>query len=837
MKDNQNKEIIINDTPIIPLGNTNKDVNENTLKVGNNTLNKNEDNNIDLNLIQPDQTNISNIKNLNNTCENIFNDNTSVFDSSKISENIESKDINYIFDNSDTNIISQNNATQEINSSNENNISFDATMPLNNTISNIEVNNTYDNQSNTTQDSVSNTESNLSLDNPLHFDDIQSNGETNNTYVNQNSTTQDSVSNTESNISLDNPLHLDNIQNNGEANNTYDSQSNTSQDSVSNIENNINLDTPLHLDNIQNNGKTNNTYVNQSSTTQDSVSNIESNISLDTPLHLDNIQNNGEANNTYDSQSNTSQDSVSNIENNINLDTPLHLDDIQNNGEANNTYDSQSNTSQDSVSNIESNINLDNSLHLDDIQSNGEANNTYVNQSSTIEESISDNNEKKTELNDNNIIIENKDTINPEKNLQDQINLNNLENTVTLGTSENNKKEEKKTIFSKIKNIMNKTMLIIFLVVIIGIIIGTVIYFITTAKNKEKRLNNIVNIFIEKSNIGDLENIIGFVDNIANGNIPKAANYINEEYNFKISLNSNIENIENLGNYNYSLLVLPQDNYKKYQLTVSDNINPYYLININGTLYNNNNYYRFNGLSDPNTYVRTPETTEGFNLLFPNNLEDISLTTNYNNMLNKIKEIYSQKEFETSSEEININENSYKVYKDSISFTKEEVTNIIKEFTNGLLEIDTNNIYDLKLDFYTNKKDNKPLKIDVNFNENLITILFINDSFKVYNYDNTNKSEFNINESVISLFYNLKSENNYNCSISYSHTNDELVLSLNGTFNDKELSLNIKGRKDNITEIPSLDIENSINITEFNNPNFMINLIPTPFYKSMYQYN
>ncbi len=780
MKDNQNKEIIINDTPIIPLGNINKDVNENTLKVGNNTLNKNEDNNIDLNLIQPDQTNISNIKNLNNTCENIFNDNTSIFDSSKTSENIESKDINYIFDNNDTNIISQNNATQEINSSNENNISFDATLPLNNTISNIEVNNTYDNQSNTTQDSVSNIENNINLDTPLHFDDIQNNGETNNTYVNQSSLTLDNVSNIESNISLDNPLNVDDTQSNLEVNNTYDNQSNTSQDSVSNT---------------------------------------ESNISLDTPLYLDNIQNNGEANNTYDNQSSTTQDSISNTESNISLDNPLPFDDIQSNGETNNTYVNQSSTTQDSISNIESNISLGD------------------NTNNTSQESISDNNEKKTELNENNIIIETNDNNSSEQNLQDKVNLNNLENTVTLGTSENNKKEEKKSIFSKIKNIMNKTMLIIFLVVIIGIIIGTVLYFITTAKNKEKRLNNMVNVFIEKSNIGELENIIGFVDNIANGNIPKAANYIDEEYTFRISLDTNIENIKNLADYNYTLTVSPQENYNKYRVTISDGISGNYLLNVSGISNDNNSYYRFNGLSDPNTYVRTADTKEGFNLLFPNNLNEISLTTNYNNMLNKIKEIYSQKEFETSNEEISIDENSYKVYKDSISFTKEEVTNIIKEFTNGLLEIDTNNIYDLKLDFYTNRKDNKPLKIDISFNEYLITILFINDTFKVYNYDNTNKTEFNVNEEITSLFYTLQSENNYNCIISYSHTNDELVLSLNGTFNDKDLSLNIKGRKDNITEILDIDMENSINITEFNNPNFIISLIPTPFYKSMYQYN
>ena len=215
----------------------------------------------------------------------------------------------------------------------------------------------------------------------------------------------------------------------------------------------------------------------------------------------------------------------------------------------------------------------------------------------------------------------------------------------------------------------------------------------------------------------------------------------------------------------------------------------------------------------------------------------MELNRNFNNMLNKIKEVFKNKEFTTSEEEININETSYKVYKDTIIFTKDEMINILKEFTNGFFELDSSLIYDLKLDFYTDKSNNSPLKIDITYNQNLITILLVNNEYRVINYDDTNNSTININNESTNITITQNSENNYTFSLNYTHNENELTLRLVSNINGEDLVLDFVGKKDGVSDISAFIFDNAKDITEFNNPAFMLSLLPTPFYKNMYQYN
>ena len=475
--------------------------------------------------------------------------------------------------------------------------------------------------------------------------------------------------------------------------------------------------------------------------------------------------------------------------------------------------------------------------------------NTTSNMEQTVDNSIYPNNADSTSIQDS-IVQPTTVTDNTTSNMEQPVNNNTEENvsiqnnndSVTLGTvevkgSDELKMEAIENKKKKIKKIINITIISVVGLIILAIIIGLTYFLINRNKNKVDRIGLVVDKFVEKSNLNDISNTINFINSYLHGNLVDSANYIDSNYKFKININSQIGALKDLSNYNYTYSIIPREGYKQYRITVgTDNVENY-MLDIVGAHYNDNDYYRFKGIDDDNEYVRTSDENTGFKLQFPDVLGQIDLNTNFNNMLNKIKEVFKNKEFTTSEEEININETSYKVYKDTIIFTKDEMINILKEFTNGFFELDSSLIYDLKLDFYTDKSNNSPLKIDITYNQNLITILLVNNEYRVINYDDTNNSTININNESTNITITQNSENNYTFNLNYTHNENELTLRLVSNINEEDLVLDFVGKKDDVSDISAFIFDNAKDITEFNNPAFMLSLLPTPFYKNMYQYN
>ena len=467
----------------------------------------------------------------------------------------------------------------------------------------------------------------------------------------------------------------------------------------------------------------------------------------------------------------------------------------------------------------------------------------------TVDNNVYPNNTGTTPTQDN-IVQPNISTDNTTSNMEQPVNNNTEENvsiqnnndSVTLGTvevkgSDELKMEAIENKKKKIKKVINITIISVVGLIILAIIIGLTYFLINRNKNKVDRIGLVVDKFVEKSNLNDISNTINFINSYLHGNLVDSANYIDSNYKFKININSQIGALKDLSNYNYTYSIIPREGYKQYRITVgTDNVENY-MLDIVGAHYNDNDYYRFKGIDDDNEYVRTSDENTGFKLQFPDVLGQIDLNTNFNNMLNKIKEVFKNKEFTTSEEEININETSYKVYKDTIIFTKDEMINILKEFTNGFFELDSSLIYDLKLDFYTDKSNNSPLKIDITYNQNLITILLVNNEYRVINYDDTNNSTININNESTNITITQNSENNYTFNLNYTHNENELTLRLVSSINEEDLVLDFVGKKDDVSDISAFIFDNAKDITEFNNPAFMLSLLPTPFYKNMYQYN
>ena len=483
------------------------------------------------------------------------------------------------------------------------------------------------------------------------------------------------------------------------------------------------------------------------------------------------------------------------------------------------------------------------------VQPNISTDNIVNNMEQPIDSGIYPNNADSTPIQDN-IVQPTTPTDNTTSNMEQPVNNNTEENvsiqnnndSVTLGTvevkgSDGLKMEAIENKKKKIKKIINITIISVVGLIILAIIIGLTYFLINRNKNKVDRIGLVVDKFVEKSNLNDISNTINFINSYLHGNLVDSANYIDSNYKFKININSQIGALKDLSNYNYTYSIIPREGYKQYRITVgTDNVENY-MLDIVGAHYNDNDYYRFKGIDDDNEYVRTSDENTGFKLQFPDVLGQIDLNTNFNNMLSKIKEVFKNKEFTTSEEEININETSYKVYKDTIIFTKDEMINILKEFTNGFFELDSNLIYDLKLDFYTDKSNNSPLKIDITYNQNLITILLVNNEYRVINYDDTNNSTININNESTNITITQNSENNYTFSLNYTHNENELTLRLVSNINGEDLVLDFVGKKDDVSDISAFIFDNAKDITEFNNPAFMLSLLPTPFYKNMYQYN
>ena len=483
------------------------------------------------------------------------------------------------------------------------------------------------------------------------------------------------------------------------------------------------------------------------------------------------------------------------------------------------------------------------------VQPNISTDNIVNNMEQPIDSGIYPNNTDSTPIQDN-IVQPTTPTDNTTSNMEQPVNNNTEENvsiqnnndSVTLGTvevkgSDGLKMEAIENKKKKIKKIINITIISVVGLIILAIIIGLTYFLINRNKNKVDRIGLVVDKFVEKSNLNDISNTINFINSYLHGNLVDSANYIDSNYKFKININSQIGALKDLSNYNYTYSIIPREGYKQYRITVgTDNVENY-MLDIVGAHYNDNDYYRFKGIDDDNEYVRTSDENTGFKLQFPDVLGQIDLNTNFNNMLSKIKEVFKNKEFTTSEEEININETSYKVYKDTIIFTKDEMINILKEFTNGFFELDSNLIYDLKLDFYTDKSNNSPLKIDITYNQNLITILLVNNEYRVINYDDTNNSTININNESTNITITQNSENNYTFSLNYTHNENELTLRLVSNINGEDLVLDFVGKKDDVSDISAFIFDNAKDITEFNNPAFMLSLLPTPFYKNMYQYN
>ena len=581
-----------------------------------------------------------------------------------------------------------------------------------------------------------------------------------------------------------------------------------------------------------NNISENNIYDNPNSTP---IRGISSGTSIDSNNH---INNNIENSNNDIFSSNI--DTVKEQENIFNNDT------IQSNIQTNDAINSIEQTTGNNI--YPNNIDIT-PIQDNIVQPNIVTDNTTSNMEQPIDSGIYPNNADSTPIQDN-IVQPTTPTDNTTSNMEQPVNNNTEENvsiqnnndSVTLGTvevkgSDGLKMEAIENKKKKIKKIINITIISVVGLIILAIIIGLTYFLINRNKNKVDRIGLVVDKFVEKSNLNDISNTINFINSYLHGNLVDSANYIDSNYKFKININSQIGALKDLSNYNYTYSIIPREGYKQYRITVgTDNVENY-MLDIVGAHYNDNDYYRFKGIDDDNEYVRTSDENTGFKLQFPDVLGQIDLNTNFNNMLSKIKEVFKNKEFTTSEEEININETSYKVYKDTIIFTKDEMINILKEFTNGFFELDSNLIYDLKLDFYTDKSNNSPLKIDITYNQNLITILLVNNEYRVINYDDTNNSTININNESTNITITQNSENNYTFSLNYTHNENELTLRLVSNINGEDLVLDFVGKKDDVSDISAFIFDNAKDITEFNNPAFMLSLLPTPFYKNMYQYN
>ena len=617
--------------------------------------------------------------------------------------------------------------------------------------------------------------------------------------------------------------------NNISENNIYDNPNNTP---IRGLSSDTNIDSNNHINNnIEN---SNNDIFSSNIDTVKEQENIFNN---------DTIQSNIQTNDAINSIEQTTGNNI--YPNNIDI-TPIQDNIVQPNIVTDNTT---SNMEQPVDHNIYPNNTDSTPIQDSIIQPTTPTDNIVNNMEQPIDSGIYPNNTDTTPTQDS-IVQPTTVTDNTTSNMEQPVNNNTEENvsiqnnndSVTLGTvevkgSDELKMEAIENKKKKIKKIINITIISVVGLIILAIIIGLTYFLINRNKNKVDRIGLVVDKFVEKGNLNDISNTINFINSYLHGNLVDSANYIDSNYKFKININSQIGALKDLSNYNYTYSIIPREGYKQYRITVgTDNVENY-MLDIVGAHYNDNDYYRFKGIDDDNEYVRTSDENTGFKLQFPNVLGQIDLNTNFNNMLSKIKEVFKNKEFTTSEEEININETSYKVYKDTIIFTKDEMINILKEFTNGFFELDSNLIYNLKLDFYTDKSNNSPLKIDITYNQNLITILLVNNEYRVINYDDTNNSTININNESTNITITQSSENNYTFSLNYTHNENELTLRLVSNINGEDLVLDFVGKKDDVSDISAFIFDNAKDITEFNNPAFMLSLLPTPFYKNMYQYN
>ena len=892
MKDNENKEIKIKDTPIIPLGGN---IKVNTFINNNITDNQTQDNDVNNQESTPVQNNIEQDINIfnnqeippvpvstikpveaeENSVDNIdlstdnSEQNTDIFNNQETIpvpndsipvdnsvNNIELSVDNNIFNNEQNIDIPNNQETTPIQDNN-----IQPTIPVDNLVNNTEQ--IVDNIINTSaQESMPIPDNNIPVDNPVN--NIEPSVDNN---IFNNEQNIDIPDNQETTPIQDNNIQptipVDNLVNNTEQ--IVDNNINTSiqetipvpndnipvDNSVNNIEpsidndiindeqlgQNSNVQPTIPVDNTVNSTEQvvdNNIYPNNQETTP-----VQDN-SIQPTIPVDNLVNNTEQ--IVDSNINTSTQETIPVPNDN-----IPVDNLVNNVEPsidNNIYPSNQETTSVQDNNIQPTIPVDNLVNNTEQVVD---NNIYPSNQETTP--VQDGNVQTTNTLDNNISYTEQSVDNNinsiGENADNTIQYNNTVNndgSVTLGTVEvkgskeldMEKKANKKKQTKKIVNII--IMSIVGIVILIAII-GLTLFLINRNKNKTDRIALVVDEFVEKSNLNDINNMISFINSYLHGNLAEAANYIHSDYNFRVNINSTLEAFQDLSNYNYTYTLIPRDAYNQYRITVGVDNATDYLLDIVGASNNNNDYYRFRGIEDDNEYVRTSDDTTGFKLQFPDTLGEINLSDNYTNALNKIKEIFNQKEFSTTEEEININEESYKVYKDTIIFTKDDVTNILNEATKGIINLDTNLIYELKLDFYTDRSDNTPLKIDITYNQNLITILLINNEYRVINYDDTNSSTINVNSGTTNIIFSQESENNYTFSITYTHNENEFTARIVANVNGEDLILDFVGKKDNIAEISQFSFTDAKSITEFNNANFTLNLLPTPFYKSMYQYN
>ena len=892
MKDNENKEIKIKDTPIIPLGGN---IKVNTFINNNITDNQTQDNDVNNQESTPVQNNIEQDINIfnnqeippvpvstikpveaeENSVDNIdlstdnSEQNTDIFNNQETIpvpndsipvdnsvNNIELSVDNNIFNNEQNIDIPNNQETTPIQDNN-----IQPTIPVDNLVNNTEQ--IVDNIINTSaQESMPIPDNNIPVDNPvnnieLSVDNNIFNNEQNIDIPDNQETTPIQDNNIQPTIPVDNlvnntqqivdnnintsiqetiPVPNDNIPVDNPVNNIEPSIDNDIINDEQLVQNS-NVQPTIPVDNTVNSTEQvvdNNIYPNNQETTP-----VQDN-SIQPTIPVDNLVNNTEQ--IVDSNINTSTQETIPVPNDN-----IPVDNLVNNVEPsidNNIYPSNQETTSVQDNNIQPTIPVDNLVNNTEQVVD---NNIYPSNQETTP--VQDGNVQTTNTLDNNISYTEQSVDNNINNVGENadntIQSNNTVNndgSVTLGTVEvkgskeldMEKKANKKKQTKKIVNII--IMSIVGIVILIAII-GLTLFLINRNKNKTDRIALVVDEFVEKSNLNDINNMISFINSYLHGNLAEAANYIHSDYNFRVNINSTLEAFQDLSNYNYTYTLIPRDAYNQYRITVGVDNATDYLLDIVGASNNNNDYYRFRGIEDDNEYVRTSDDTTGFKLQFPDTLGEINLSDNYTNALNKIKEIFNQKEFSTTEEEININEESYKVYKDTIIFTKDDVTNILNEATKGIINLDTNLIYELKLDFYTDRSDNTPLKIDITYNQNLITILLINNEYRVINYDDTNSSTINVNSGTTNIIFSQESENNYTFSITYTHNENEFTARIVANVNGEDLILDFVGKKDNIAEISQFSFTDAKSITEFNNANFTLNLLPTPFYKSMYQYN
>ena len=892
MKDNENKEIKIKDTPIIPLGGN---IKVNTFINNNITDNQTQDNDVNNQESTPVQNNIEQDINIfnnqeippvpvstikpveaeENSGDNIdlstdnSEQNTDIFNNQETIpvpndsipvdnsvNNIELSVDNNIFNNEQNIDIPNNQETSPIQDNN-----IQPTIPVDNLVNNTEQ--IVDNIINTSaQESMPIPDNNIPVDNPVNniepsVDNNIFNNEQNIDIPDNQETTPIQDNNIQPTIPVDNlvnnteqivdnnintsiqetiPVPNDNIPVDNPVNNIEPSIDNDIINDEQLVQNS-NVQPTIPVDNTVNSTEQvvdNNIYPNNQETTP-----VQDN-SIQPTIPVDNLVNNTEQ--IVDNIINTSTQETIPVPNDN-----IPVDNLVNNVEPsidNNIYPSNQETTSVQDNNIQPTIPVDNLVNNTEQVVD---NNIYPSNQETTP--VQDGNVQTTNTLDNNISYTEQSVDNNinsiGENADNTIQYNNTvsnDGSVTLGTVEvkgskeldMEKKANKKKQTKKIVNII--IMSIVGIVILIAII-GLTLFLINRNKNKTDRIALVVDEFVEKSNLNDINNMISFINSYLHGNLAEAANYIHSDYNFRVNINSTLEAFQDLSNYNYTYTVIPRDAYNQYRITVGVDNATDYLLDIVGASNNNNDYYRFRGIEDDNEYVRTSDDTTGFKLQFPDTLGEINLSDNYTNALNKIKEIFNQKEFSTTEEEININEESHKVYKDTIIFTKDDVTNILNEATKGIINLDTNLIYELKLDFYTDRSDNTPLKIDITYNQNLITILLINNEYRVINYDDTNSSTINVNSGTTNIIFSQESENNYTFSITYTHNENEFTARIVANVNGEDLILDFVGKKDNIAEISQFSFTDAKSITEFNNANFTLNLLPTPFYKSMYQYN